>query len=191
MTLEELSRLDYQGAMDMLFAYTTDIKRHEKDMDALRKEIGLWSSRVTLAEGKGLAELAGAAKAQLAQLNGKLAEIEASRAELARDAQRIKESLSGIKAKERSIDPDLLQAELSMMTGEALDPGKAKLERELSALEGAAGTSAAGATERTGATGGAGAPAEDALSALKRKMGLAPGSAQGATDVPGKPDTKA
>jgi chromosome segregation ATPase len=172
MTLEELSHLDYQGAMDMLFAYTTDIKRHEKDVDALRKEIEIWSSRVKLAEGKGMTELAEAAKTQVSQLNGKIAEIDASRAELVRDAQRIKESLSGIKAKERSIDPDLLQAELSMMTGEALDPEKAKLERELSALESA------------GAAGEAGAPAEDALTALKRKMGLASDTA------PGKPDAK-
>ncbi|HWP69348.1 MAG TPA: hypothetical protein VN437_08595 [Rectinemataceae bacterium] len=182
MTLEELSRLDYQGAMELLFAYTTDIKRHEKDMESLEKDIGLWNSRVSLAEGKGLTELAEAARAQLTQLKGKYAEIEASKTELSRDAQRIKESLSGIKAKERSIDPDLLQAELSMVTGEALDPDKAKLEKELAALEGA---------------GSGASPTEDALSALKRKMGLAPAKPSGnsagaaADDASGKPDAKA
>jgi len=174
MTLEELSRLDYQGAMELLFAYTTDIKRHEKDMESLEKEIALWTSRVSLAEGKGLADLAAAARAQLDQLKGKAAEIAASKAELARDAQRIKESLSGIKAKERSIDPDLLQAELSMMTGEALDPGKAKLEKELADL---------------GVSGSTASPAEDALSILKRKMGLAQDNPSG--DASGKPGEKA
>lgn len=154
MTLEELSRLDYSGAMDLLFAYTTDIKRHDKDIEALKKDIALWTSRVSLAESKGMVELAAGARSQVTQLEGKLAEIEASRAELDRDARRIKESLPGIKAKERSIDPDMLQAELSMMTGEALDPEKAKLDRELDALSKAES-------------------AADPLEALKRKMGLA------------------
>ncbi len=174
MTLEELSRLDYQGAMELLFAYTTDIKRHEKDMESLGKEIKLWESRVSLAEGKGLADLALAAHAQLDQLKGRLAEIGTSRDELARDSQRIKESLAGIKAKERSIDPDLLQAELSMMTGEALDPDKARLERELAALE---------------PGGPKASPAENALSMLKRKMGLVQGDSSG--DARGKPGEKA
>lgn len=156
MTLEELSRLDYDGAMNLLFAYTTDIKRADKEIDALRKEIALWTSRVSLAEGKGLTELAAGARAQLAQLDAKVADILASRAEMERDTGRIKEALPGIKAKERSIDPDLLQAELSMMTGEALDPEKAKLDRELDALSKTDGSA-------------------DPLAALKRRMGLEPG----------------
>lgn len=157
MTLEELSRLDYQGAMDLLFAYTTDIKRHEKDIESLRQESELWNSRVSLAEGKGLADLAAAAREQLDRLQQKIAEIDASKAELARDVLRLKEALPGLKAKERSIDPDRLLAELSMMTGEALEPEKAAAERELDAL---------GKTK----------PADDALAALKRKMGLTPDS---------------
>lgn len=160
MTLEELSRLDYDGAMNLLFAYTTDIKRADKEIEALRKEIALWTSRVSLAEGKGLTELAAGARAQLAQLDAKVAGILASRADMERDAGRIKEALPGIKAKERSIDPDLLQAELSMMTGEALDPEKAKLDRELDALS-KADTSA------------------DPLAALKRRMGLTPDKNEG------------
>jgi chromosome segregation ATPase len=163
MTLEELSRLDYDGAMNLLFAYTTDIKRHDKDIEALNKDIALWSSRVSLAEGRGLAELAAGARTQLAQLETKRGEIQASRAELERDASRIKEALPGIKAKERSVDPDMLQAELSMMTGELLDPEKARLDRELDAL------SKAGS-------------AADPLEALKRKMGLAGGNEGGTSE---------
>ena len=153
MTLEELSRIDYKGAMDLLFAYTTDIKRHEKDMEALRKDLALWTSRVSLAEAKGLAELAAGARGQCAQLETRLADIQASRTELQRDADRIREALPGIKSRERSIDPDRLQAELDMLTGEAMDPGRAKLERELDTLSGSAQSA-------------------DPLDALKRKMGL-------------------
>ena len=152
LSLEELSRLDDEGAMQLLFAYTTDIKRHDKDIEALEKEIALWTSRVSLAESKGMAALADGARGQVAQLQARLAELRGSRSELEGDASRIREALPSIKAKRRSIDPDQLQAELSMMTGEALDPGKASLEKELGALEAA--------------------QAEDPLAALKRKHGL-------------------
>ncbi|MFZ3110313.1 MAG: hypothetical protein WA234_06450 [Rectinemataceae bacterium] len=152
-TLEELSKLDHGAAMDLLFAYTTDIKRHEKDIEALKKDAALWASRVSLAEARNLPELAAGAKTQLSGLEARLSGIQASKAELERDAARIKEALPGIKAKERSIDPDQLQAELSMMTGEALDPEKARLDRELDTLA------------KTGAD-------SDPLEALKRKMGL-------------------
>lgn len=154
MTLEELSRLDAEGAMQLLFAYTTDIKRFVKEIEALEKEIALWDSRAKLAEQKGLADLAAGARARASELRAKLSELEASKAELERDAAKIRDALPGIKARSRSIDPDRLEAELAMMTGEALDPGKAKLERELDALAQGSGA--------------------DSLEALKRKMGLAP-----------------
>lgn len=152
MTLEELSKLDYPSAMNLIYAYTTDIKVHEKDLESLRKEAALWEARVGLARDKGLADLEAGASARLSQVNEKILSIETSRGELSRDLSRLKEALPGLKAKERSIDPDMLQAELSMMTGEALDPGKASLDKELKALETPSGG--------------------DALAELKRKMGL-------------------
>jgi hypothetical protein len=79
-----------------------------------------------------------------------------SKSEFALDISRIREALPRIKSKERSIDPDMLAAELAMMTGEALEPEKANLEKELSAI----GTSQAHGE------------AESELAALKRKMGL-------------------
>lgn len=164
-SLEELSRLDHEGAMQLLFAYTTDIKRCDKDIEALEKDIALWTSRVALAESKGMAALAEGARGQAAQLQDKLASLRGSKAELEGDAARIREALPSIKAKERSIDPDQLQAELSMMTGEALDPGKASLEKELGSLEAA--------------------QAEDPLVALKRRMGLDPASGGGSGGAAG------
>ena len=155
MTLAEISKLDFASAQETLLAYATDIKTHEKDIESSKRDLALWKSRVALAESKGLADLAEAAKKQVAMIEEKLSRIEASRAELAADMQRIKEALPSIKAKERSIDPDLLQAQLSMMTGEALDPDAAKLDKELSALDSAP-------------------KADSALDALKRKMGILP-----------------
>ncbi|PKL05634.1 MAG: hypothetical protein CVV53_08475, partial [Spirochaetae bacterium HGW-Spirochaetae-9] len=111
------------------------------------------ASRVNLAESRGMAELAAAATTQLSGLNARLGAIQAAKVELERDAARIKEALPGIKARQRSIDPDRLQAELAMMTGEALDPEKARLERELKTLVDDPS-------------------ADDPLAALKKKMGV-------------------
>ncbi|HEY9054418.1 MAG TPA: hypothetical protein VIO60_06335 [Rectinemataceae bacterium] len=152
MTLEELSKLDQRGALDLLYAYTTDIKRLDKEIADFSKEEGLWSSRVELARSKGLGELAAGAMRMLDDVRAKKAAAVQSRSEFAADAARIKEALPGIKAKERSIDPDALAAELSVLTGEALEPGAAAVERDLSALEKPS--------------------AESALEELKRKMGL-------------------
>lgn len=152
MTLEELSKLDYDGAQALLIAYATDIKRHEKDLQALDEQIALWSSRIKLAQDKGMADLSNQAQAQYQGLVEKRKEIADSKAELESDLERIKEKLPELKAKRRSIDPDALQAQLAMLTGEALEPEKAKSEKELKGLEQAADLDAA-------------------LAALKKRMG--------------------
>lgn len=192
MTLEELSKLDYQGAMDLLFAYSTDIKIQEKELEPLKKEADVWASRVSLAESNARADLAQAARERLGQIQEKIAAFENSIAELRQDVARLKEALPGLKAKERSIDPDQLLAELSMMTGEAMDPGKAQFDREFAALEGSAGTTAkkevsqgsehqqttpknpveTSHTAEPDLGQKPASPVEDALAALKRKFGL-------------------
>jgi len=155
-SLEELSKLDEAGAMDLLLAYTTDMKRHDKDMETLEKDISLWKSRVSLAESKGLVELAAGARTQVAQVEAKKADILAARQELQADVIRIREALPSIKARRRSIDPDMLKAELDMLQG--LDPGSndAAVDREFKNLEQKANQ----------------ADSADPLEALKRKMGL-------------------
>lgn len=152
-SLEELSKLDEAGAMELLLAYTTDIKRHDKDIEALEKDRQLWKSRVKLAEERSLAELAQGARAQLSRIEASLSGLVAARDELKLDVFRIREALPAIKARRRSIDPDLLQAELSMLVGEEQGLPAAKLEDEFKALE-----------EK--------AEDQDPLEKLKRKMGL-------------------
>lgn len=163
--LAELSRLDLDGARELLFAYTTDLKRHEKDETALASELALWKSRESLAAGKGRPELAEAARARVADLEGKLAGLRESAATIRADIARLREALPAIRARARTVDPDRLLAELQLLTGELLEPagsgmGTASLEREFDALE--------RDTPQPQSQPGK----EDALAALKRKMGL-------------------
>ncbi|HPG87216.1 MAG TPA: hypothetical protein PLQ29_11000, partial [Spirochaetales bacterium] len=77
--------------------------------------------------------------------------LEAERAELAAKVARIREKLPMAGASERSVDPDLLLAQLRMAAGQEPDDrdddGSAKLDSDMAALG-----------------------AEDALAALKRKL---------------------
>jgi len=149
---QEFLSLDLEGAREYLLAYTTTLKQYDKDIDSLDQDLALWKGRVSLAEGKGETALAEAARARIAELEAKRQGLAAERAGIAGDVVRIKERLPYLKARERSVDPDRLLAELQMMTGSLLEPEKAAADREIEA------------TEKD-------SKASDALAELKRKMG--------------------
>lgn len=149
---QEFLSLDLEGAREYLLAYTTTLKQYDKDIASFDQDLALWKGRVGLAEGKGEAALADAARARMAELEAKRQSLAAERAGIAGDVVRIKERLPYLKARERSVDPDRLLAELQMMTGSLLEPEKAVADRELEA------------TEKD-------SKANDALAELKRKMG--------------------
>jgi chromosome segregation ATPase len=118
----DLTGLDLEGAKEYIFAYAVDAKRLDKAIADSAAELERWKGRVALAEGKQPA-LTEAARAKVEEEAGKLASLEAERAELRAKIDRMREQLPMIKARERSIDPDRLLAELQLMTGELLGPG--------------------------------------------------------------------
>lgn len=173
---KEFLTLDLEGAKEYMLAYATSVKTYEKDIAAARADLALWSGRVGLAEAKGAAELAAAARSKVAEIEGKVAALEGERASLAAELRRIRERLPYLKARERSVDPDRLLAELQLMTGELLG-GEA--EAAPTAAPGAAGDlpGAANAAPRSEAAIArdigkleAAASADAELEALKRKM---------------------
>jgi len=156
---ENLSGLDLASAKEYIFAYAVDIKRLDKEIADAMGELDRWKARLALAEGKlaageaSMAALVEAARAKVGEGTAKAAALEAERADLRARVARMREQLPMIKARERSIDPDRLLAELQMMTGELLgdEPGErssaateadfvklesdAKAESELDALK--------------------------------------------------------
>jgi phage shock protein A len=152
---KEFLSLDLEGAKEYLIAWATTVKRYEQDIAAVDQDLATWKGRVDLASSQGRADLAEAAEGRCRELAEKRAGLEAERAGLAGDVVRLRERLPYLKARERSIDPDLLLAELQSMTGELLDPEaaqKAKVEGEFAKLE-------------------EGSKIDDALAELKRKIG--------------------
>lgn len=131
--------------------FMTALKGLERDLAAIGDEAATWAKRVELAAAKGAAELEAAARTKLDELAAKRAGLEAERSELAAKVARIRERLPTAGAAERSVDPDLLLANLRMAAGQDPDdesgPGPARLESDIAALG-----------------------ADDALAALKRKI---------------------
>ena len=125
---DNLAGLDLDSAKEYIFAYAVDVKRLDKELADSGLELDKWKSRSALAEGKlaagdqSMAALAQAARAKAEEQAGKVASLEAERAELRAKVARMREQLPMIKARERSIDPDRLLAELQLMTGELLGP---------------------------------------------------------------------
>jgi phage shock protein A len=157
---EELAGLDLESAREYVFAYAVDVKRLDKDIAAARSEVELWKGRDELAQAKGMADLAQAAQARRAESEAKLSALESERAGLAAKLARLRERLPMISARERSVDPDRLLAELQLMTGELLgdaDGGAAATDKAFAELEAsqAAESSLADLKKRAGESGGA------------------------------------
>lgn len=136
---DELAGLDLESARKYIFAYAVDIKRLDKDLASIRAEVELWKGRVELARARAMPDLERAAQARAAEEEAKAAALESERAEFASKLARLRERLPMIRAKERSIDPDRLLAELQLMTGELLGDagGSAATDRAFADLESA------------------------------------------------------
>ena len=152
----DLRGLTAADARAYVLEFLTAMKSTEKAMAAVEQDLSLWTKRVELAAAKAASELEAAARAKVDELAARRTSLEAERAELASKVARLKEQLPLAMASERSVDTDLLLAQLQMATGEALGGPSPALERDISNL----GT-------------------EDALAALKRS--LSPDGQQGGT----------
>jgi phage shock protein A len=144
--------MDVAGAKAYILEYITTLRLREKHGEALDQELEQWNSRITLARSKGAVDLALAAEKEAARLKTRKDALAAEIAELKTQIETMRKQLPGLAARERRIDPDLLEQELLMAAGYL--PGaeqEAATDRALKAMEKAAS-------------------ADTALAALKAKM---------------------
>ncbi len=117
MTPQELSRLDYEGASQMILAYSIDAKKYEKEIAALNSQAQEWKAKAAEAQTKAAPELSEAALKRASELESKAQQLSVELAAIRRDIEQLREALPIIKAKQRRVDPDQLLAELSMIVG--------------------------------------------------------------------------
>jgi phage shock protein A len=133
----DLEGLGPKEAGEYVLAFITTLKQTERDLVRAGEEVATWTKRVALAESRGDAQLAAQAKARLDEEERKKALREAELAELRMKVSILKEKLVKLRMMPaRTVDPDLLLAQLEMVTGKkdtlslALkeEEAKAKLE---------------------------------------------------------------
>jgi phage shock protein A len=168
---DDLRGMNAADAREYIFRYITTLKLTEKSRSEVKAELDKWKGRVELAQNKGAADLAEAAQKEAEALEAKLAVLEAEEAELRAQIETMYRQLPGLAARERSIDPDLLEQELKIVLGET--PGEENDSKT---------------TRRRIDELSADMSADAALAALKTKMGLM-GNAAGAVPDSG-PDNK-
>ncbi|MDR3145596.1 MAG: chromosome partitioning protein [Treponema sp.] len=165
----EQNRQDLRGmsagdAKEYLFHHISALKLTEKAYRELEGEIAKWDGRAALAASRAAADLAREAEAEALRRREKQAGLGAEIAELKDHIEGIRRQLPGLAARERSIDPDILEQEIRIALGKTPggdgDAGDGDTD--------AAGASGAGQTARAIED----LAADAALEALKARMGM-------------------
>jgi phage shock protein A len=153
---DDLTGMEGVAAKEYIAAHLTSLKLTERKIAELDTELEKWRSRLELARSKAAAELATAAEAELLRLQTEKTRLSTEADELKSMIERMRHQLPGLAARVRTIDPDLLEQELLMATGRMPgDEALVQTERKLASMEKQVRS-------------------DDALQALKVRMGLAP-----------------
>ncbi|MDR1210824.1 MAG: chromosome partitioning protein, partial [Spirochaetaceae bacterium] len=100
-----------------ILGFITTQKLHEKKILALKTEQEKWTNRVELARNSGAAELEDKAAAACRDIENQIQSVEAENSELKAHIKSMIGRLPGLAARERSVDPDVLEQELLLAAG--------------------------------------------------------------------------
>jgi phage shock protein A len=155
--------MDTAGAKEYVFHFITALKLTEKRRAALEAEKEKWRRREELARGRGAEDLAAGARGEAERVEAEIESLSAEEAELKSQIEAMRRQLPLLAARERSVDPDLLEQELNIALGKDLAGDKMPglgLERNFEGMD-----------------------ADAALNALKARMGLADGAVEGGPEA--------
>ncbi|MDR2419084.1 MAG: chromosome partitioning protein [Treponema sp.] len=132
----DLAGLRATDAKTYIAQYLTTLKLTEKKLAECTAEEAKWCARVALARSKGVEDLVREAEKQAERATEQKNSLSAEIMELKSQIETMRKQLPGLAARERSVDPDLLEQELLMATG--YSPGDEELaatDRRLKELE--------------------------------------------------------
>ena len=125
--------LDTAGAKEYILGFVSTLKLTEKNLEALREESAKWDRRLSLARDQGKEDLAAEAEKERDRVLSRIADLEQEAAELRIQIADLKQQLAILPSRERSIDPDLLEQELLILSGRL--PGDEKAAAQDRAFE--------------------------------------------------------
>jgi phage shock protein A len=114
----DIEGLEPKDAAEYVLAFVTTLKKTEMDLVGADEDVATWTRRVALAVEKADEELAGLARAKLAEVEGKKTALETELADLRLKVVLLKEKLQRLRRRfQKSVDTDVLLAELEMLAG--------------------------------------------------------------------------
>lgn len=114
----DIEGLEPKDAAEYVLAFVATMKKTETDVGRAAEDVATWTRRAALAVGKGEAELAGLARAKLAEVEGKHSTLEAELAAQREKVDILKERLQRLRRRfQKSVDTDVLLAELELLAG--------------------------------------------------------------------------
>jgi hypothetical protein len=113
----DIGEMRPKDAKQYIIAHMAELIGMKKEIARIEAEVVKWELRATLAAQKGIEELRTAAEAKAGEARAKLDARRREATELLDSILRMREQLPGIAAKERSVDTDLLLAELQSALG--------------------------------------------------------------------------
>jgi len=134
----DLTGMSAAEAKDYLLNLITTIKLSEKELSSLMEETAKWKGRVELARSKGMDDILAEAEKEIERIAIRMISLGEEITSYKNGVETIRRQLPGLAARERSIDPDLLEQELLMALGQteeeaATEKAFKKLEKENSA----------------------------------------------------------
>jgi len=128
-----LAGLSAADAKEVIFGVIATLKLTLKEIRSLEEDLAKWKNRSHLALSKGMEELYTEAEKELERINQKLSSLRREENEYKNQIDKMRQQLPGLAARERSIDPVLLEQELLMALGKTEE--EAKTERAFRELE--------------------------------------------------------
>jgi len=112
-----LAGMSAAEAKEYILASITTLKLTQKDIVSLEDIAARWKRRIELARFQGKDELLAEAESEAEKVNDKLTRLRQEEQSLTESIAAMQRQLPGLGARERSVDPDLLEQELLMALG--------------------------------------------------------------------------
>ncbi|GHV63273.1 hypothetical protein AGMMS49587_12770 [Spirochaetia bacterium] len=132
----DLTGMNAADARKYILQFISTLKLTEKKLGETEAALTKWRGRGELAHSRGAPDLAAEAEKEVKILEALQNDLQAEIAELRSQIERMRLQLPSLAARERSIDPDMLEQELLMVAGRM--PGEekqAERDRLLNKLE--------------------------------------------------------
>jgi len=130
---ENLAGMSVAEAKEYILGFITTLKLTRKEIKSLEEEAAKWKSRIELARSKGMEDLSSEAGKEAERINQKLISLREEESLLGKQIETMRRQIPALAARERSIDPLLLEQELLMALGKTEE--EARTDRAFRELE--------------------------------------------------------